>query len=296
MLRSFKGIYIAAICLILPVITGCIRDSKSDCPGIVVRVEVATAGDEPAIEDVMLYIFDENGRFLDSLATELGRDEPLFFPGTGTLTVVAWCNTRGGAVNVSPLTGSSTFSDGAVSLKRMPGSSLPVPMDLYHSPDDLFFGSVIAANNLLSGVVIVPVSRKVGSMNITVRGLPVYTGINDTNFSLVVGTTKNSMDFTARLFGGDAGYLPASGFSAQRDLIAPTFNMFPSLEDESLTIRIYHNNTLIYQTQSNNDGVPIQVVANQTLNVLIDFSQASVIVSLQRTRWGRVFEWEKIFN
>lgn len=289
-------IFRAVSCLIMCIAaTGCcIREDRSDCR-VTVRVEAAVPDDEPAIVDVVIYIFGSRGEFLERRVSELGRVESLVFPNAGRLTIVSWCNTLDGSVDVAPLSAGSTIGDGVLSLLRMPANA-NIPGTFYLPPGDLFFGSVTANNNQQTENVILPVSRQVASMTIRVRSLTQFTGIFDSGYSLVVGTTKNKVDFTGRFFGDNVSYLPASAFDTQQDLVAPIFNLFPSSEEEPFTVKIYHNADLIYEAAVNNNGAPLRAVVNQTLNVLIDFTTSDINVSVDMTGWGVVRNWEKVFN
>ncbi len=275
---------------------GCINEDLSDCEKVVtVTLKTSDPADESSILDATLYAFDSEGKFVESRPTTIGQKEVFNFPTTGSYTFVGWCNTSDGKVTVTQFTSGKNINQGMVSLVGTPVTE-PSVTDMYLSPGDLFQSATATQSETLKEDIVVVAFRRVASMNVTVRSLKAYAGFPDNNYSIVVGTTNTQLDFTGEYSGSNAGYFPATSFNTSGEFATPTYNLFPSL-GQTLYIKLYHANALVYQTTTNSNGTPLQAVANETLNVLIDFAlPANIDVRVVMSQWGEVHEWEKIIR
>ncbi|PXV65853.1 fimbrillin-A associated anchor protein Mfa1/Mfa2 [Dysgonomonas alginatilytica] len=290
-----KALYILfAFPTLILIANACIKEDVPPCE-IAVTVQIAegsgSADDKSIVNDIVLYIFDENKKFLDTKETQLGKTEILSYPNAGKLTVVAWCNTLNGSIDITSLSPDLFLRDGYARLRRI---SSP---NIYQIPDDILFGSAPVINNQSANeYVTLYVARVVASMNITVRNLKKFAGFNDDNYSFVVGTTKTYMDFTGQYYGNGASYIPESSFNTQNEFIAKTFRLFPSRE-ENFSVKIFHDGTLIDEVSTDNDGSPLQTIQNKTLNLLIEYNgSADISVTIKNTEWNQTHQWDKIIN
>ncbi len=291
------NLWLMVRCLaLIPALTGCINEDLSDCEKVVtVTLKTSDPVDGTAIQNAILYVFNEEGEFVESRTTTVGQKQVFNFPSIGSYTFVGWCNTNDGKVTVTPLTPGKEINQGVVSLIGTTANG-PEVADIYLSPGDLFFGATATQSETIQEDVVVVAFRKVAAMNVTVRSLKAYAGFPDNNYSIVVGSTNTQIDFTGEYSGRNAGYFPATSLNSSNEFIAPTFNLFPSL-GQPLYIKLFHGNTIVYQTTVNSDGTPLQAIANETLNVLIDFaSPMNIDVSVAMSQWGEVHQWEKIIR
>lgn len=291
-LTFIRCVSVALVLLLASVSSGCIKGGSAENCGTraTVTVNVATAHDMLSIERIMLYIYDSHQILLDSILTQVGKYHELNYPESPTLTVLAVANTFPSDVRVSPLIkGQSRLSEGYIALKSR--SMTKAPMAIYLSPTDIFMGSKEILSGSRQESYFIPISRQVASMNITARGLNRNSG----TYEYVVGTTKNKMAFTNELFGDDVGYLPPASFNVNNEFVAPSFTLYPSMQGELLHIRLLRNGVTFYEVSSVN-GEPLYAIADQMVNVLLDFTSPNNInVGVVRTKWGNVYSWGKEF-
>lgn len=276
----------------------CIKEDLSQCAtntSITVTVKIAEVSGSPddksIVKDIVLYIYDENKKFLEIRETQLGNIEVLSYPNAGKLTVVAWCNTLSGSLDLTSFNSGLFLKDGYARLKKI------LSPNIYQIPDDILFGSKPIVNNQeVDEHATLYVTRVVASMNITVRNLKKFADFNDNNYSFIVGTTKTYMDFTGQYYGGGASYIPESSFNIPEEFIAKTFRLFPSRE-EHFSVKIFHDGTLIDEVSTANDNSPLQTIQNKTLNLLIEYNGLTGIsVTVKSTEWNQTHQWDKIFN
>lgn len=273
--------------------TGCIADDLSGCfRGISMKVEVDAPGEETAVKDISLYVYDDNDKLLDIIHTDKDGTIILDYPGTtATLRCVAWGNVKNAPVTVTALKPGDPLAKGFVSLQKTTGRDAA---DTYRSPSDLFFGTLQIENNRTPGrtdIVELPVSRKVASMNITVRGFTLLAGTTSGKFSVVVHETPSRVDFTGRFSGTPAAYAPQGSLNAKNEFIVPAFNLFPTAGGAPLTVDLYHEGTLLKSVTTDSAGRPIVPQVGKTLNLLLNYV-GNVDVQIAITGWGDTYVWK----
>ena len=291
---------IGAVFFFIPLVllSGCVEEDMSECYDgvfVVLRIDPQTTGAEQAkadARDAVIYVFDSQGKFLERRETQLDKEELLYYPDAGQLSVVGWVNMVSGIYSVTPFNVNTDRGDGRVML-----SSFERATTYNNIPTDLFYGDVVMLNE--SNTVAIEkkeilASRKDGSMTITVRGLQDYAGKYDNNYYIVVGPMYRGIDFFGNYISCDAMLTPTSAFNSSGEFTVPIFNMLPTGNDR-LKISIYHGESgLVYETDVDKDNRPITVIPDRTENILIDFS-GGLSISVQRTDWGVSYPW-KSFN
>ncbi|PXV66346.1 fimbrillin-A associated anchor protein Mfa1/Mfa2 [Dysgonomonas alginatilytica] len=252
------------------------------------------------VSDAVLYVFDENQLFLDTIVVhapalstradiEMNAIVKLNYPNHSKITVVGWGNSLGEEQNIPlPHVGSS-LNDARVALKTSTGIN---SMRYARSPADLFQGYLeidLTGKNRQTITHVINLTRKISSAYIVTKGLQEWVGTNDTDFSYVVKSTYDSMDFKAELTGTKVNYQPNTLFEANGNFIAPIFNTFHSA-DEYITIEIYKGTTLVYNARTDSDGNPFKLEAGKLLQVLIILkgTGAGINVSFTISQWGVV--------
>lgn len=277
--------------LLIAASSGCTKESTSDCSAkftIVVRAYDPDGGEITGSDgprDVSVYVFDSEGLFSERIETTVGANVTIEAPRGDAVSVVVWADAQGGS-DMFPILTRGVHRPADCSVGLVPTRSAHTVCD---SPGDLFNGNMQINTKTADGIQIVPIYRRTGSMNITVRKLREHTQSADDDFSIVVHETQSRIDFDGSLSGEwSAAYTPVGAFDAQGVYSTGIFNMLPS--DEGVTIDIYHGTELI-RTVTICAGEPITVAAGLTTNVLIDFG-ASLDVQVSLTPWGELQIWK----
>lgn len=282
-----KGLFALAV---LIAGAGCTKESATDCNvkySLAVRAYAANGSDiSGEVRDVVLYVFDADGLFTESFETTTGTQVELSTPKGDAITVVAWANASG-SNDVFPILtkGQHRIVDCSVGFDP----STRADATVYDSPGDLFNGTVSITRSESAADKVIPMHRRTGSMNITVRKLRELIQSTDDDFSLVVHKTHSRIGFDGSLSGEkNASYKPAGTLDAQGVYSTGVFNLLPSAE--GVTIDVYHGAELL-RSVTTYGGQPIAIAAAVTTNVLIDFG-GNLDVQVSITPWSITDMWK----
>lgn len=301
-LKTGRLLLLAGMFSVVSVIMGgCTKQSYAGCPEEVeLRIRVAdTEGEditnEGCVRGVMLYVFDEDKRFLKLLNAEVDKPLRLYFPDQETLHVISWGNLTGERAHLPALTTGASIHEAMIRLLNAPRTegkavgTRPIAI----SPDDLFYAyNEIPLIDKSQTTFTMRLSRSVSSIAVTMRNLQSYANRYDDNYSLVVRETHNTIDFFTRLSGDKVGYVPASSFNEKKELIAHPINLLPSLAEDAIEIDVYHDGQLITTVKKDSQGRFLKTEKGKLLNVLVDF-RLNVEVEVSVTPWGVVQVWKE---
>lgn len=275
-------------------LSSCIKDGDSDDCIDTHILQVKAVG----VSDAVLYIFDENQLFLDTIVvhaitpstraeTAMNSIVKLDYPNHSKITVVGWGNSLGEGQNIALPGIGTSLDDARVALKTTTGiNSVPYA----NSPDDLFHDYLdidLTGRNRQTITHTMTLTRKVSSAYIVTKGLQQWVGTNSTDFSYVIKGTYDSMTFRGEVTGKKVNYQPSASFDNSKNFIAPIFNTFHS-GDEYITIEIYNGTRLVYTAETDSDGNPFRLEAGKLLQVLIilEGTGAEIDVSFTISEWG----------
>lgn len=268
---------------------GCIGDSLTDCSvrnTLIVRAYDADGSDlTNTITDVSLYVFDNDGLFVERVETTVGTQVNVYVPVGEQITIAGWANASGTNDLFPDITpGVDHIDDCSVGLRAATRSAATH----YDSPDDMFQGAITITAEELQNEHILPITRKTGGMSVTLRKLRENLQCDCDDITVVVRETATAVGFDGGLQGSRTATYSVSGtFNEHGDFTTGIFRMLP--DTEGLTIEIYHSGELI-RTVNVCSGEPITLTAGRTTNLLIDFSlQVGVRVSL--TNWNVLEIW-----
>lgn len=268
-------------------LTGCVKEDMSDCPPtsfkfIVKAYDIENTEITSSVNDVVLYVFDRNKRFVEKINTKAGTTVEITLPEDDGITVVAWGNVGGGNEILPALKVGDNLNNATVQLKAMAPRAENYTRSS-HSPDELFMGSFTGTRSDLASLNIVPVYPKTGRMSVTVIGLQKYTDIWDDDYSIVISETYSGIDFHSNLTGEKTSYEPSGAFNAYTVYNVLPFNLLPS-DQKGVRIDIYHGNTLLITAAADSGGMPFIIQEGRLLHVVIDLNG-----------WEEIYIWKE-FN
>lgn len=302
--------------------TGCMDDDFSDCfYGVTVKVVVSADGSgqnngltPDVFDNIMLYVFGEDGVLLAIIPTEINRTEVLNYPDAGKMTVVAIANKGAGDEMTAMTTGVTTLNDARIMLTR---SADPA---YYAFMSDIFTGDKVVDNNTASGKTVeLPIRRIVAGVYVYVRGVNEYMsepGATAGDFHVVLGGQYNYIDFkgTPSYMAGRSMTDPVlykftgtrrSGFTTSyydfpHQAVPATrtdyMTMLASDAGMPVSVGLYYKGQMVTAAPITTDGANPLTVRNNMLNVIaIDF-RGSVSVTINQTAWGSVVDVEKEYG
>ena len=287
--------------LLLPfMVSGCIKDNMDDCykfPAILALAE-ATVGGTPVnlqdVQDVVLYIFDQDGKFLDRIVVSINERTELDYPDATNLTIVGFANVSETNELITQLTLDSYEQDGKITLKKLQDY---LSQPIYNSPSDIFWGEIDILNDRKAGeTTTLSVKRIVSGVNVKIRGIKEYVSATDEDFRIVVSTDYNAVNFEGDAERGGANYMPAGGtFSSQSpsQLDIPTFRILSTLQGSPVTVKIYYKNVLVDTVTKDSDGNPLIAYNGKLLEVRINYI-GHVTVTIRTSEWDKESIWHTI--
>jgi len=286
--------------LLLFAISGCIREEESGCykfPAIQAVAEAPVGGtpvDPQDVQDVVFYIFNQDGIFLDRIISTANVRIELDYPGATSLIVVGIANVSETNESITQLTSDSHEQDGEISLKRLQDY---LSQPIYNSPSDIFFGEVDIVNDRKTGVITtLPIIRIVSGINIKMRGIKEYVNAIDEDFRIVVSANYNTVNFDGDAKGSGANYMPVGGtFSSQNpsQLEFPAFRVLSTSQGNPVTVKIYYKNSLIDTVTKDSNGYPLMAYNGKLLEVWINYT-GYLSVTIRTSEWDQETIWHTI--
>lgn len=291
-----------SLAFMLPfILTGCVNEDLSDCfsiPTIMVQV-VAPAGADPVdssdIKNMTLYVFDKDGRFIGTHIARPNETIALNYPDAGSLQVVAVANPSTTNETVTSFSAGDRITAGTITFKQFKNDFSTA---VHTSLSDLFWGMAGVVNDRSSQEhVILDITRITASVNIKIRGLQEYAGTKDENFTVVVSTDYNTVDFLGVPSGTDTNFIFEDGVfstvNSYSQFEIPTFNTFSSATGTNITVRIYHNGALIDTVTADEQGNPLTTYNGRLLEVRINYTgTGGVTVTVINADWGDKLVWK----
>ena len=258
----------------------CIHDDNGDCPPenerqVLVIRSFDGVGNEltgtGTVSEVMLYVFDAQNHFLQSIPCKENETVPLDYPGQGKITVVGWGNSQSDKQNMPRTVAGASLESLQMNLLRSPDGYLL-------SPDDLFYGSVSIGYPAVTRVAVtahqLSLQRKVASMEIVVKGISRRFDTADTDFALQVNETAEGIGFSGELSAVHNSYRPVCGFNSLKELVAPVFHTLPS-GGNPVMITLYKGSEPVYEVSTDDGGASFMLEAGKLLSVVIDLDKGS---------------------
>ncbi len=275
------------LCLLtfMTALTGCIKDDLDDCEQeyrFTVRAYDADNGEVTTpVNEVLLYVFDDNLQFIKEIETTIGASVSVSVPRSESIHVVGWGNLKGGNQVRPTLVAGDHKDTGLVRLNAVTRTASP-----HGSPDDLFHGDITINAQDMRENILLPIHRKVSSLAVTVIGLKQYAGFDDDDYRIEVHETRSAIDFYGQYCGNGALYSPAGAFHTQNGKEAyrvSAFHMLP--QNSGVSIDIFHRSTLVYTATTQGNGSPIIIQEGRHTDVVIDFT-GSIRITVSISPWG----------
>ena len=288
--RSFA--FAAALLLFL---VGCHRDSHCRLPSIRAVAAAKEAGgpaDRQEIELVTFYIFDQNLLFIDKITAPLNQSVELDYPCFKHFYVIGLGNIDENDGTITGFEAGMSKLDGEVILKLL-NEYLLHP--LYASPSDIFYGEVTIKNNRVSGSAVdLPLARVTSNVSVKARGLKERFGDSGDNYSVVLSTGYNALNFSGMPIGCPANYRLVGEFALHYPSQFETgvFRVFGSRTGIPVEVRIYRGNTLVDVVSTDSSGNQLMACNGKLLEVRVNYTVSTPVVEQIYAAWNDLLMWK----
>jgi len=245
--------YILSICLLCCIVSSCIKEDMEGCRHFALTVKAVSADGEDinidSLHSLSVFMFKDNA-FLGMLPAGSDGLYQLGYDKDASFTFVAWANLNADSLNMSKISVGTKIEDALVQLKQDGGYNLSCS-DLFYARKDFLATRSSGAQEDTAALVL---KRTVSSLTITTKHLEQYFG-KSSSYRYEVRGTKNTLNFLGELTGDNASYSPISYFETSRNFIAPAFHVFPSGDNDQISVDIYRGDTRIFTANTDTHGL-----------------------------------------
>lgn len=301
---------VLAVCAFAFLATGCINEDLDQCYKLRLRVLNEFGQDITGIsrsEDATIYVFDENGKYLESVTMTYSQITGLEEIKLKTpykegmkLSFLAWGNALG-AANTVNIYESQNLKDFKLELAAKEDGVGATKVELFGGTE-----AIVTAEGNLRQDEWIEIEPKSGTMTMTTYNLQRYLdrkGLSDKEFKLRLNDTKGGLDSEATPLSASATLaqdgrlgLPQSEFVRDSRTFTEDEWVSPEQEDfglvsEDLTAIIYRTNGEILDEKITDvTGDPIKIVAGEDRLVIFEWDENGVYVGTKVIvrPWGQV--------
>ncbi len=281
------AVFILPACIFL-LLQGCVLEQMDDCVqyGLTVSAVDPQGNDviaSGAISTIDIYLFDENG-FVRIIPQESSSDYLLGAEKNKALTLVAWGNLKSDSLLLPNLSLGTSLEDAKIELlQTVAGYKLPVT-DLFYSR--LEFNSALT-RAMQNNTVKLVMERLAAALSVRVSHVAEHFGGAQGKLHLVVWGTGSSLNFLGEPSDDEAGYAPAmEQVTGEDEWVVPLFRVFPTGEDQRISIGLYRDDTLLSTITTDDDGNILRALPGKETYVTVDFRYARLHVSVRVKPWG----------
>ena len=282
--------FVAALLLFL---ASCHRDSLlPSVKAVAAAKEAGGPADKQEIEQVTFYIFDQNKLFIDKKTAPLNLSVELDYPCFKHFYVIGLGNIDENNGSITGFEAGMSKLDGEVTLKLLHEYLLH---PLYASPSDVFYGEVKVRNSRTSGSTVdLPLARATSNISVKARGLKERFGDLDDNYSIVLSTGFNALDFSGMPMGSPANYRLEGAFLSHypSQFEAGVFRVFGSRAGVPVEVRVYRGNTLVDVVSADSSGKLLMACNGKLLEVRINYTGSAPAVEQMYADWNDILVWK----
>jgi hypothetical protein len=227
-----------------------------------------------ALHSLNVYMFKDN-KYVGVVPVQPDGAFQLGYDKGASLTFVAWANLKSDSLNIPKIEFGTNMEDALIKLKTGSGYDLS-SSDLFYARKDFLATRTVTSQDDTATLVL---KRSVSSITVTTKHLVEYFG-NSSYYRYEIRGTRNSLNFLNEQIGTDAIFSPISYFDVNRQFVTPVFYVFPSKDNQQISVDIYRGETRIFTTNTDMYGTPLKAVVGKQVNVLIDFRSASITFSV----------------
>lgn len=279
-------LYIIYFCLLQLCVSSCVNEDMNGCRYYALTVKAVGADGEDicidSLHSLNVYMF-KNNALVSTIPVQANGTFQLGYDKDASLTFVAWANLKTESLNLSKLNVGTKIEDALVELKKENGYNL-TSTDLFYARKD--FSST--RSSLVEDTAILVLKRTVSSLTIVTKHLTEYFG-HSSSYRYEIHGTKKMLNFWGEPFGEEADYSPLTYFDENRNFIAPAFNVFPSIDNEPITVDIFCGENRVFTTSTDMNGVPLKAEAGKQVNILIDFRSA--LLTFTVSPWNSIVQY-----
>ena len=274
------------IMLVLLLATSCVNEDNSNCVQYAITTQLVdkkgTILPDSTVGNVRAYLF-LNNKFERIVTAESGGKYLISFDGNAKATLVAFGNMNSDSVSIhTPNEGDdiSTISVGLLSTRSS--------TSYFSSPTYLFYGrfDYTSVSKGSTTTALLPMYNQHARVHVVVKHLQTQFGSG--NYQIVLQGFRDAITFDGTITGDSVTYSPSAAFDTDDNYTSESINTLPTKSDEYVTVSIYKDGELFWQTSTDSDGNKVTLAAEDDKCFVIDVE--SINVSMQVMPWSEYVE------
>jgi hypothetical protein len=233
---------------------------------------------DSTVGKVNAYLF-LNNKYDHIVTAESDGKYLISFDGNTKATLVAFGNMNTDSVNIhTPNEGDdiSTISVGLLAT-RSSASYFSSPTYLYYGRFD--YTSTISGSTTTA---LLPMYNQHARVHVVAKHLQSQFGSG--NYQTVLQGFRNAITFDGTITGDSVTYSPSGALDNNDVYTSKAVNTLPTKTDESVTVSIYKDGTLLWQTSTDADGNKVTLAAEDDKAFVIDVQKLDF--TLQVMSWN----------
>ena len=262
--------------------TSCVNEDNSNCVQYAITTQLVdkagTVLPDSTVGKVNAYLF-LNNKYDHIVTAESDGKYLISFDGNTKATLVAFGNMNTDSVNIhTPNEGDdiSTISVGLLAT-RSSASYLSSPTYLYYGRFDY-----TSTTSGTTTTALLPMYNQHARVHVVAKHLQSQFGSG--NYQTVLQGFRDAITFDGTITGDSVTYSPSGALDHNDVYTSEAVNTLPTKADESVTVSIYKDGTLLWQTSTDADGNKVTLAAEDDKAFVIDVQKLDF--TLQVMSWN----------
>jgi hypothetical protein len=259
-------------------VVSCIDENNSNCVQYAVTTQlVDKAGavlPDSTVGNVKAYLF-LNNKFDRIVTAESSGKYLISFDGNAKATLVAFGNMNSDSVNIhTPNEGDdiSTVSVGLLAT-RSSANSLSTPTYLFYGQFN--YASTSSGSTTTA---LLPMYNQHARVHVVVRHL--FSKYGTGNYQIVLQGFRDAITFDGTITGDSVTYTPTITFDKDENYTSDGVNTLPTKDGEYVTVSMYKDGQMLWQTSTDSDGSIITVAAQDDKCMVIDVQRMDIVLQV----------------
>ena len=262
--------------------TSCVNEDNSNCVQYAITTQLVdkagTVLPDSTVGKVNAYLF-LNNKYDHIVTAESDGKYLISFDGNTKATLVAFGNMNTDSVNIhTPNEGDdiSTISVGLLAT-RSSASYLSSPTYLYYGRFDY-----TSTTSGTTTTALLPMYNQHARVHVVAKHLESQFGSG--NYQTVLQGFRDAITFDGTITGDSVTYSPSGALDNNDVYTSEAVNTLPTKTDEYVTVSIYKDGTLLWQTSTDADGNIVTLAAEDDKVFVIDVQKLDF--TLQVMSWN----------
>jgi hypothetical protein len=268
--------------LLMWLTASCVNEDNSNCVQYAITTQLVdkagTVLPDSTVGKVNAYLF-LNNKYDHIVTAESDRKYLISFDGNTKATLVAFGNMNSDSVSIHTPNEGDDISTISVGLLATRSSA-----NYFSSPTYLYYGrfDYTSTTSGSTTTALLPMYNQHARVHVVAKHLQSQFGSG--NYQTVLQGFRDAITFDGTVTGDSVTYSPSGALDNNDVYTSEAVNTLPTKTDEYVTVSIYKDGTLLWQTSTDADGNKVTLAAEDDKAFVIDVQKLDF--TLQVMSWN----------